>query len=608
MLIPSFRSSVALGAMIGLPLLFSPSVQADEAPAKLPAWVSRSNENAMILGHVLARFEPESAHELGVMTGFDDQVRDLGSDVEIRYRKALDATVRTLNARLETEGDVHVREDLGILIAVAERRVRESEAREKSEVPYYDAAQIILSGVDTLLGATQSDGTSTLVEPRRQAALIRLRRYAGLEEKGPAPLAVLAEQRARERFDQAGIAGPYKARLERDLASDGEIFNGVRELLKQHSVQGTEPILAKLDAQLAHYAEFVRKEMLPRARADFRLPRERYLAALESTGVDVAPEELIALAHAGFEKANTAIKPVARDVAVQYGLPPETDWREVIRLLKQKEALNGPEETLAHYRARAEEIGIILRRENLVALPEEPLRIRLATPAENTSVPAPFFNPTPLLNNLHPGDPGEFVLVTGPGASGSNPTVRYDDFTYKAASFWVCSHEGRPGHELQFGAMQRNGVSLARSVYAFNSVNVEGWAVYCEALMLPYMPKENQLVALQFRMARAAYAFLDAELQLDRTTPEEAKRVLTKEVGISDAYTASLLRRFTYLAPSQATSYFYGYTRMMELREETEAALGTKFQAKKFHDFVLSQGLLPPAQLGRAVKTALLER
>ncbi len=176
----------------------------------------------------------------------------------------------------------------------------------------------------------------------------------------------------------------------------------------------------------------------------------------------------------------------------------------------------------------------------------------------------------------------------------------------EAASFWLCSHEGRPGHELQFGAMQRDGVSLARSVYAFNSVNVEGWAVYCEALMLPYMPRENQLVALQFRLARAAYAFLDAELQLGGTTPGEATRVLTKEVGISDAYAASLLRRFTYLAPSQATSYFYGYTRMTRLRRETEAALGNKFQPRAFHDFVLGQGLLPPAELRHAVRTGLL--
>ena len=560
----------------------------------------------MVLGQVLARFEPETAHDLGVMTGFDDQVRDLNPDVESRYRGELGKTVRALEEGLATESDLHVREDLAILIATAERRSRESEARAKTELPYYDVAQIIFSGIDTLLGATELEDASPLLETRRQMALARLNRYAGMDKESSAPLASLAEQRIRERLNKASLIGPYKSRVERDLAADSEIFDGVVELLKQRGVQGSEAVVTKLKEQLSQYDKFVRDEVLPQARTDFRLPRERYLAALEATGVDVSPEELIALAHSGFERTKAEIKPVAKEVAGQYGLPPATDWRDLIRLLKQKEALNGPAETLDHYHARAQEIDTILRRENLVTLPDDPLRIRLATPAENAGIPAPFFNPTPLFNNPHPGDPGEFVLVTGPGANGGNPGARYDDFTYQAASFWVCSHEGRPGHELQFGAMQRNGVSLARSVYAFNSVNVEGWAVYCEALMLPYMPKENQLVALQFRLARAAYAFLDAELQLGETTPEEAKRLLTQEVGISDAYAASLLRRFTYLAPSQATSYFYGYTRMMRLRQETAAILGAKFEPKTFHDFILRQGLLPPSQLGQAVKTGLL--
>ena len=61
------------------------------------------------------------------------------------------------------------------------------------------------------------------------------------------------------------------------------------------------------------------------------------------------------------------------------------------------------------------------------------------------------------------------------------------------------------------------------------------------------------------------------------------------------------VERFTYRAPGQANSYFYGYTRLLSLREEVEAALGAKFQQRKFHDFILSQGLLPPDLLRKAV-------
>jgi len=57
-----------------------------------------------------------------------------------------------------------------------------------------------------------------------------------------------------------------------------------------------------------------------------------------------------------------------------------------------------------------------------------------------------------------------------------------------------------------------------------------------------------------------------------------------------------------FRAPGQATSYLNGYLRMMELRAETELALGTSFDQLAFHDFILSLGLLPPALIREAVQ------
>jgi len=54
-------------------------------------------------------------------------------------------------------------------------------------------------------------------------------------------------------------------------------------------------------------------------------------------------------------------------------------------------------------------------------------------------------------------------------------------------------------------------------------------------------------------------------------------------------------------APGQANSYFYGYTKLIALRKDVETVLGTKFNQKKFHDFVLAQGLLPPDLMRKAV-------
>jgi len=70
---------------------------------------------------------------------------------------------------------------------------------------------------------------------------------------------------------------------------------------------------------------------------------------------------------------------------------------------------------------------------------------------------------------------------------------------------------------------------------------------------------------------------------------------------LSEAMANQEVERYTFRSPAQATSYFYGYTRLATLRAETEKALGAKFDQQKFHDFILSQGLLPPALLRKAV-------
>jgi uncharacterized protein (DUF885 family) len=207
----------------------------------------------------------------------------------------------------------------------------------------------------------------------------------------------------------------------------------------------------------------------------------------------------------------------------------------------------------------------------------------------------------PFLHNT--GQKGEFVLPLNlPPQPGQKAEQKYDDFTFDAAAWTLIAHEARPGHELQFDSMLEQGVSQARVQYAFNSTNVEGWGLYSEYLMLPYMPLEGQLVSLDYRLMRAARAFLDPELQAGKIGIEEARRTLEQDVVCSPAFAEEELERYTFQSPGQANSYFYGFTKILALREETQQALGAKFNAKKFHDFILSQGLLPPDLLRQAVR------
>ena len=186
-------------------------------------------------------------------------------------------------------------------------------------------------------------------------------------------------------------------------------------------------------------------------------------------------------------------------------------------------------------------------------------------------------------------------------SSAGGAADQYDDFTFDAVAWTLTAHEARPGHELQFDSMVERGVSLARALFAFNSTNVEGWGLYAEWFMLPYMPDEGKLISLQMRLTRAARAFLDPELQQGKITPDAAMRVLQDEVVLSKALATEEVERYTFRMPGQAVSYYDGYSRLLEIRQDAEKALGPKFDVRRFHDFILSQGLLPPSLLRKAV-------
>ncbi len=199
--------------------------------------------------------------------------------------------------------------------------------------------------------------------------------------------------------------------------------------------------------------------------------------------------------------------------------------------------------------------------------------------------------PPPFLHNT--GQKGEFVLPLNiPAGPGQTTSEKYDDFTFDAAAWTLTAHEARPGHELQFDSMLEHGVSLARVRYAFNSTNVEGWGLYSEYLIRPYMPLEGQLVSLDYRLMRAARAFLDPELQAGKIQPAERYRVLEQDVVQSHAFAQEEVERYTYRAPGQANSYFYGYTKLIALRKEVEAALGAKVQPEEVSRLHSGAGLV----------------
>jgi hypothetical protein len=551
-----------------------------------PNWIARSNRNAQLLIDIDSKYSPESATGNGVQ-GLDDRISHIDANEEKLMRADFAQARAELEKRLAAEKDPLVKQDLGILIQTADRRIRESEANEKTFLPYADVTGSVFYGLKTLLD-------DQIAPERRPAALVRLQRYTGLEP-GYKPAVQQAEELFREKLQTPGLLGPARMEVEKNLENTDAYVNGIGLLLEKYSIPGYEIPYAKLKEQLASYDDFVRKEVLPRTRPDFRLPPAIYAIGRERYGVDYPVDELERMAHQSFTEIQTQMQDLAKKVAAERGFK-ATDYRAVIAELK-KEQIPG-DQVLTHYQHRLAEIEDVIRANHLVTLPSRPAIIKIATAAETAQQPAPHMEPPPLLNNH--GERGAFVLpLETQGAGGA--ALKYDDFTFAAASWTLTAHEARPGHELQFDAMVEQGVSLARALFAFNSTNVEGWGLYSEWFMLPWMPDDAKLISLQFRLLRAARAFLDPELQEGKVTPEQAMQVLRNDVVCSKAFATEEVERFTFRMPGQAVSYFDGLMRLLEIRRAAEKALGAKFDVLKFHDFILSQGLLPPDLLRKAV-------
>ncbi|ALN93975.1 DUF885 domain-containing protein [Lysobacter gummosus] len=589
--------AVALALSAPALLAYAPAAAAQTAPAAkpaaakaVPAWVAKSDEYTRILIKAQADFAPEGFSFFGI-PGYDDKVTDLKPEVGQRFRAAMAKAKTELQDKLASERDADVRQDLQILIGSIDNTVEGSELNEKLMLPWFDAPQTVFSGLNGLL----SDQTPP---ERRALALARLQAYVG-QAPGSTPLTQLARERYEERLSDRALLQPTKLEVEQALANVGTYVEGIRKLFKKYDIQGAEPALKAMQTQLTDYGKWTRAKVLPKARTDARLPPELYAYQLKQFGIDVDPQLLIRRAQVEFMETRAAMRQLAPQVAQAKGLKVADphDYVAVIRALKRDTIANDQLES--RYRKVIDAIDPIIRAERIVDVPQRPLVMRLGSDAESAAQPAPHFLPAPLVGNT--GQQGQFVLpVAVPNAGGK--ALHYDDFNYESAAWTLSAHEGRPGHELQFTAMVERGISLARSMFAFNSVNVEGWALYAEAEMVPYEPLDGQLIALQFRLLRAARAILDPMLNLGLTDRASAGKVLTEQVGFSEAMTKQELDRYMFNAPGQAGSYFYGYSRILELRMDTELALGDRFDRLSFNNFLLDQGLLPPALLGKAVR------
>jgi Bacterial protein of unknown function (DUF885) len=548
-------------------------------------WIERSDEITMEVFRAQAQFIPETATYLG-LAEFDAEV----SSLEKGVREASIASDKELIAKLQVllkkEDDASVRQDIEILLTDLEEGLTSEFLHHSLMIPYHNLHRDLFGSFQSLLDPRN--------DPERYpAALERLRKYNGSAE-GYNPITEQAMAQSTERFNVEGVTGPYIAELENDLKSAPHLKQGIHDLFQASGLEGWEQDYELLASQLDEYGQWLDTRMRTHTRENNLLPPAIYADNLINYGVKASPEELISTAQYSYQLLRSEMKAIAWRIAEERNWE-KRDLVSVIRALKAEQL--APEDVLPLYKERLAAVEEIIRREDIISLPERPAGIRLATEAEAAAIPASFMSPPQLIGNT--GQFGEFVLVQSNPTQGEDAAM--DDWSHDSITWALTVHEARPGHELQFARLVEDGTSLARAIYAFNSANAEGWGLYAESIMQEYLPLEGQLFNLYTRIMRAARMFLDPMVNTGQLSHEGARDFLVEQIALSPAMAASEADRYAFRSPGQATSYYYGYMSLSRLRTEVELALGFDFNQRAYHDFILRQGLLPPELLRQAV-------
>jgi len=163
----------------------------------------------------------------------------------------------------------------------------------------------------------------------------------------------------------------------------------------------------------------------------------------------------------------------------------------------------------------------------------------------------------------------------------------------------LVAHEGAPGHHIQIALAQE---LLDLPTFRQDSqitAFVEGWAVYAEQLVSEmglYATPYEKFGMLSMEMWRACRLVMDVGLHAKNFTRDQALACLRENTALAEKNMQNEVDR--YIAwPGQALGYKIGELKIMELRHRAEAALGTRFDLRAFHDEVLDEGAMPLAVL-----------
>jgi uncharacterized protein (DUF885 family) len=346
--------------------------------------------------------------------------------------------------------------------------------------------------------------------------------------------------------------------------------------------------LADAQTEASHavgaFLQHLETEMAPKARASFRLGADKFEQKLRlEEGIHVPIDRLLAIATRELKETQAAFRSIAGKMN---GGDPVAAWA------KTKSDHPGPGELVAVGRAQLDELVTFLERQKIVSIPNGEQITVAPTPDFYRWSFASMWTPGPFESK--PSRAYYYLTDVDPSWTPDRKEEHLRDYNHP--TLWSISiHEVYPGHFLHYQHLRRVESKVRKSTFFAPASFIEGWAHYCEEMMIEagfgrQTPgiKLGQLAEALVRLARFIVCI---RLHAEDWSVEQGVRFFRDEAFMEEGSARREAERGTF--DPMYLVYSVGKLMLLKLRQDYKQQQGKSFSLKSFHDTLLGHGTAP---------------
>jgi uncharacterized protein (DUF885 family) len=332
------------------------------------------------------------------------------------------------------------------------------------------------------------------------------------------------------------------------------------------------------------YIEYLETDLAPRAKASFRLGRERFERKMKvDEGITLSADRLLTIALRELGEVQEEFRTVAGRLN---GGDPIEAWR------KAKAQHPEPGRLVSAAQEQLKELGEFLQRQSIVSMPQSEPIVVAPTPEFCRWAFASMWTPGPFESK--PSRAYYYLTDVDRSWPPERQEEHMRDFNFP--TLWNISiHEVYPGHFLHYQHLRQVESKVRKSLFFAPASFVEGWAHYCEQMMVEAGFKRGdvtfKLGQLAEALVRLARVVVGIRLHCEDMSVEQGMRFFRDEAFLEEVTARREAERGTF-DPTYVV-YSVGKLAMLKLRRDYKEQQSGRFSLRAFHDAVLAQGSAP---------------